>query len=80
VVWVLVFGGIALAGVVMLVCYAVWLIHKASDVMSEVHVLLSRGHQLAAIIGQIEVPQGTRFADLDSQRTVRGDLANQLTT
>jgi hypothetical protein len=80
VVWVLVFGGIALAGLVMLVCYAVWLIHKASDVMSEVRVLLSRGDQLAAVVGQIQVPQRTPFADLDSQRTLRGDLRNQLTT
>jgi hypothetical protein len=80
VVWVLVFGGIALAGLVMLVCYAIWLIHKASDVMSEVRVLISRGDQLAAIVGQIGVPQQTRFADLDSQRTLRGDLANELTT
>jgi hypothetical protein len=69
VVWVLVFGGIALAGLVMLVCYAVWLIHKASDVMSEVRVLLSRGDQLAAVVGQIQVPQRTPFADVDSQRT-----------
>ena len=79
-VWVLVFGGIALAGLVMLVCYAVWLIHKASDVMSEVRVLLSRGDQLAAIVGQVGAPQQTRFADLDSQRTLRGDFANELTT
>jgi hypothetical protein len=76
VVWVLVFGGIALAGLVMLVCYAVWLIHKASDVMSEVRVLVNRGDQLAAIVGEIEVPQRTRFAATDSQRTLRGDLAN----
>ena len=69
-----------MAGLTMLRCYAVWLIHKASDVMSEVRVLLSRGDQLAAIVGQIEVPQQTGFADLDSQRTVRGDLANELTT
>ena len=74
-VWVLVFGGLALAGLVMLVCYAVWLIHKASDVMSEVRVLLSRGDQLAALLGEIEVPQRTGF-EVDSQRTLRGDLAN----
>jgi hypothetical protein len=76
VVWVLVFGGIALAGLVMLVCYAVWLIHKASDVTSEVRVLLSRGDQLAAIVGQIEAPKRTQFAEIDSQRTLRGDLGN----
>jgi hypothetical protein len=64
VVWVVVFGGIALAGFVMLVCYAVWLIHKASDVMSEVRVLVSRGDQLAAVVGQIQVPSGPRSETL----------------
>ena len=29
-VWVIVFGGIALAGLVMLISYAVWLAHKAA--------------------------------------------------
>jgi hypothetical protein len=43
VVWVFVFGGIALAGLVMLIAYAVWLAHKASDVMSELGVLADRG-------------------------------------
>ena len=38
-IWVMVFGGIAVAGLVMVICYAVWLAHKASDVMSEVVVL-----------------------------------------
>jgi hypothetical protein len=80
VIWVLVFGGIALAGLVMLVCYAVWLIHKASDVMSEVRVLLNRGEQLAAIVAEIEVPHRAGFGEIDSQRTLRGDLANDLTT
>ena len=79
-VWVLLFGGLALAGLVILVCYAVWLIHKASDVMSEVRVLLNRGDQLAAIVGEVEVPQWTGFAETDSRRTLRGDLANELTT
>jgi hypothetical protein len=57
VVWVFVFGGIALAGLVMLIAYAVWLAHKASDVMSEVAVLADRGDQLADLLGQISVPE-----------------------
>jgi hypothetical protein len=56
VVWVFVFGGIALAGLVMLIAYAVWLAHKASDVLSEVKVLADRGDQLAGLLGQIQVP------------------------
>ena len=56
VVWVLVFGGIALAGLVMLIAYAVWLAHKASDVFSEVRVLAERGDQLAELLGRIQPP------------------------
>jgi hypothetical protein len=56
VVWVFVFGGIALVGLVMLVAYAVWLAHKASDVMSELTVLAERGDQLAGLLGQIQPP------------------------
>ena len=55
-VWVFVFGGIALAGLVMLIAYAVWLAHKASDVMSEIGVLADRGDQLAGLLGQIQPP------------------------
>ena len=57
VVWVFIFGGIALAGLVMLIAYAVWLAHKAADVMSELAVLADRGDQLAALLGQIQVPE-----------------------
>ena len=57
VVWVVVFGGIALAGLVMLIAYAVWLAHKASDVMSELGMLADRADQLAGLLGQIQVPE-----------------------
>lgn len=80
-IWVFLFVGIALAGLVMVVGYAVWLFHKASDVMGEVRVLADRGGQLAALAGEIQVP---RFAgltgDVDSQRTVRGDYLDDLGT
>jgi hypothetical protein len=62
VVWVFVFGGIALAGLVMLIAYAVWLAHKAADVMSEVQVLAGRGDQLAGLLGQIQVPDQSTVA------------------
>ena len=72
-IWVLVFGCIAVAGLAMVVSYAVWLLHKASDVMSEVRVLLDRGDQLARLLGQIEVPSLGVFGDaVDSKRMVRG--------
>ena len=67
--WVLVFGGIALAGLAMLVGYAVWLAHKAADVMSEVAVLGERTGQLADLLAQIELPDPSRPtpADLGSE-------------
>jgi hypothetical protein len=60
VLWVFVFGGIALAGLVMLIGYAVWLAHKTADVMSEVAVLGDRTGQLFELLGQIQVPEPAR--------------------
>lgn len=54
--WVVVFGAIALIGLAVLVSYAVWLAHRAGDVMSEVRVLADRGGQLVELLGQVEVP------------------------
>ena len=60
VVWVFVFGGIALVGLIMLVAYGVWLAHKAADVMSEVVVLTDLSDQLADLLGQIRPPETAR--------------------
>jgi hypothetical protein len=54
--WVFVFGGIALAGLVMLICYAVWLAHKTADVLSELTVLADRTGKILDLLSQIEVP------------------------
>jgi hypothetical protein len=56
VIWVLVFGGIALVGLIMLISYGVWLAHKAADVMSEISVLGDRADQLADLLSQIQSP------------------------
>ena len=58
--WVIVFVAIALVGLVMVVCYGVWLAHKAADVMSEVSVLADRGAEFAELLGQISVPDPPR--------------------
>lgn len=55
--WVLLFGGIALVALILLVAYAVWLWHKASDMASEVAMLGRRAEELAALVGQINSPQ-----------------------
>lgn len=59
-IWVFVFGGIALAGIVMLIAYGVWLAHKTADVMSEVRVLGDRTGQLFELLGQIQPPEPSR--------------------
>lgn len=51
--WVWVFVGIAVAGLVMVVCYVVWLAHKTADLLSEVAVLADRAGQLGDLLGQI---------------------------
>jgi hypothetical protein len=55
-VWVIVFAGIALAGLIMCISYAVWLAHKAADVWSEVDMLAVRAAELADLLEQIQVP------------------------
>jgi hypothetical protein len=69
VIWVYVFGGIAVAGLIMLVAYAVWLAHKASDVFAELRVLGQRTARLADLAAQIQVPELStgpeRFRDPD---------------
>ncbi len=58
-IWVLVFGLIALAGLIMLVSYAVWLAHKAADLFSELEMLGTRAEELADLLSQLEpTPRG----------------------
>lgn len=52
-VWVLVFVGIALAGLVMVASYGVWIAHLASDVFSELEMLGKRAEELAALLEQV---------------------------
>lgn len=57
-IWVLVFVGIGLLGLVMVVAYGVWLAHKASDLFSEIAMLGNRAGELGELMSQI----GTRPA------------------
>ena len=56
VLWVWVFLAIAVAGLVTLVCYAVWLAHLTADVLSEVAVLADRGAELLDVVGHLGAP------------------------
>lgn len=52
-IWVWVFLGIAVAGLVMLICYAVWLAHLTADVWSELSVLGEQAGQFADLLGEV---------------------------
>ena len=53
-VWVLIFGGIAVAGLIMVISYGVWLWHKASDLFSELEMLGTRAEELADLVARIQ--------------------------
>lgn len=53
-IWVLVFSGIALGGLIMVISYGVWLWHKASDLFSELEMVAKRVTELADLLAQIE--------------------------
>lgn len=55
-VWVVVFLLIALGGLVMVISYAVWLWHKASDLFSELEMLGARVEELGDLLAKIQVP------------------------
>lgn len=73
-VWVIVFVGIGLAGVIMLISYAVWLAHKASDLFSELDVLAVRAGQLADLVGQIRLPEPAFLPDWRNERTIASEI------
>ena len=56
-VWVIVLVVIAVLGVAMVVGYAIWLAHKASDVFGELKVVGDRLGQLSEILGRLEFPE-----------------------
>lgn len=52
-IWVWVFLGIAVAGLAMLVGYAVWLAHLTANVLSELAVLGGRAGEFADLLGEV---------------------------
>jgi hypothetical protein len=73
-VWVIVFVGIGLAGLIMLISYAVWLAHKASDLFSELDMLAVRSGELADLLAQIRVPEPTYLPDWGNERTISAEI------
>lgn len=61
--WVWVFLAIAVAGLVTMISYGVWLFHKAADVYAELKMLGKRGEELLDLLDQLELDPATRTAD-----------------
>jgi hypothetical protein len=73
-VWVLVFVGIGLAGLIMLISYAVWLAHKVSDLFSELDMLAVRAGEFADLVAQIKVPESVALPDWHDDRMISVEL------
>ncbi|MFT4294277.1 MAG: hypothetical protein QM582_02565 [Micropruina sp.] len=54
--WVWIFLGIAVAGLITMASYAVWIAHKASDLFSELQMLGKRAEELADLVSQVSIP------------------------
>jgi hypothetical protein len=67
VIWVLVFGLIALGGLVMVICFGISLWRKSQSLLIEVGMLLERADQVVGLLDQIEGPSNSR-APLRFQR------------
>lgn len=57
--WVWVYLAIALAGLVMVGCFAVWLWRRAKALLEEAGVLLDRADELAALLAEIGQPSNS---------------------
>jgi hypothetical protein len=73
-IWVIVFVGIGLAGLIMLISYAVWLAHKASDLFSELDMLAVRAGELSDLLAQITVPESALLPDPRNDPTISAQI------
>jgi hypothetical protein len=73
-IWVIVFVGIGLAGLLMLISYAVWLAHKASDLFSELDMLAIRAGELSDLLAQITVPESALLPDAGNDRIISAQI------
>jgi len=69
--WVGLFAALAVAGLGVLVGYAVWLTHKAADVLSEVGSLAGLGAQMLDLLEQLRLPD----REVPSRRDDRAAIA-----
>lgn len=63
--WFVVFGAIALGGLVMVICFGISLWRKSQALLDEVGGLLERADQVLGLLDQIELPGGDRATPAD---------------
>ena len=63
--WVWIFLGIAVIGFISMVCWAVWLFHKAADVYSEIQMLGKRGQEIADLLSQLNLEPESRSRSVE---------------
>lgn len=59
-IWILLFGGLAVAGLVALAVGVVLLGQKAADTRHEVDVTVGRVREITALLAQVELPRSQR--------------------
>lgn len=59
-IWIVIFAGLAVAGLVALTVYAVQLRHRFGDVRHEVSVVGDRVGQVTTLLERLELPPGRR--------------------
>lgn len=67
-IWIWVYLGIALAGLVMLACFAIWLWRKAVALLAEAGVLMERADELFGLLDQIQLPDPTPEDEVGATR------------
>ena len=86
--WVLIYLAIAVAGLAMVACFAVWLWRKAIALLREAGVLMEQADQLAGLLGQLGAPVDSAPATRqrsgvdhdDAERDLEFDLTRRQAT
>ncbi|GAA3713284.1 hypothetical protein GCM10022204_35470 [Microlunatus aurantiacus] len=79
-IWVIVFGAIALGGLVMVVCFGVSLWRKSQALLDEVGGLLAQADQVLGLLDQVGAPGETGTGRSDRQSAAAGTEIHVATT
>ncbi len=62
-IWFIIFGSIALLGLIVAILLLFWLGHKVSDLLSEVEMLGKRAEELAKLVEGLDFEQFDRVME-----------------